>query len=157
MARSRRLALEALEDRTAPAVFGVPWSDPSHLTLSFAPDGTRIGGQTSTLFATLGAQQQTAAWQAVFMRAVQTWAVNTNLNVGVVPDDGQPFGTSGQGQETPRFGDIRIGAAPLSPGVLAVSVPHDPYLSGGWSGDVILNNTVNFTNQQTDLYGVVLH
>jgi hypothetical protein len=157
MARSRRLALEALEDRTAPAVFGVPWSDPSHLTLSFAPDGTRIGGQTSTLFATLGAQQQTAAWQAVFMRAVQTWAVNTNLNIGVVPDDGQPFGTSGQGQETPRFGDIRIGAAPLSPNVLAVSVPHDPYDSGGWSGDVILNSTVNFTNQQTDLYGVVLH
>jgi hypothetical protein len=157
MARSRRLALEALEDRTAPAVYGVPWSDPSHLTLSFAPDGTQIGGQTSTLFATLGAQQPTAAWQAVFMRAVQTWAVNTNLNVGVVPDDGQPFGASGQGQEAPRFGDIRIGAAPLSPDVLAVSVPHDPYVSGSWSGDVILNNTVNFTNQQTDLYGVVLH
>jgi hypothetical protein len=157
MARSRRLALEVLEDRTAPAVFGVPWSDPSHLTLSFAPDGTQIGGQTSSLFATLGAQQPTAAWQAVFMRAVQTWAVNTNLNVGVVPDDGQPFGTSGQGRETPRFGDIRIGAAPLSPNVLAVSVPHDPYDSGSWSGDVILNSTVNFTNQQTGLFGVVLH
>jgi hypothetical protein len=156
MARSRRLALEALEDRTAPAVFGVPWSDASHLTLSFAPDGTQIGGQTSTLFATLNAQEPTAAWQATVLRAVQTWVVNTNLSVGIVPDGGQPFGTPGQG-EVPRFGDIRIGAAPLSPTVLAVSVPHDPFLSGGWSGDVVLNSTVNFTAPQTDLYGVLLH
>jgi hypothetical protein len=157
MARSRRPAPEALEDRTAPAVFGVPWSDPTHLTLSFAPDGTSIGGQASTLFATLNAQEPMAAWQAVVLHAVQTWAVKTNLDVGVVPDDGQPFGTSGAGSEAPRFGDIRIGAAPLSPEVLAVSVPHDPFLSGGWSGDVILNSTANFTDPQSDLYGVLLH
>jgi hypothetical protein len=157
MARSRRLALEALEDRMAPAVFGVPWSDASHLTLSFAPDGTQIGGQTSTLFATLNAQEPTAAWQATVLRAVQAWVVNTNLSVGVVPDGGQPFGTSGQGEGAPRFGDIRIGAEPLSPTVLAVSVPHDPFLSGGWSGDVILNSTVNFTAPQAGLYGVLLH
>src|SRR5713226_7033277 len=136
MARSRRLTLEVLEDRTTPAVFGVPWSDPSHLTLSFVPDGTRIGGQTSSLFATLDAQEPSAAWQAIILRALQTWAINTNLNIGVVPDNGQPFGTPSSGQGSTRFGDIRIGAAPLSPDVLAVSVPHDPYLSGSWSGDV---------------------
>ena len=157
MARSRRLTLEALEDRTTPAVFGVPWSDPSHLTLSFAPDGTRIGGQTSSLFATLDAQEPTAAWQAIIMRALQTWAANTNLNIGVVPDGGQPFGTPSSGHGSTRFGDIRIGAAPLSPDVLAVSVPHDPYLSGSWSGDVILNSTIDFTQPQNDLYGVLLH
>src|SRR6516164_6196523 len=110
MARLRRLALEVLEDRTAPAVFGVPWSDPTHLTLSFAPDGTSIGGQASTLFATLNAQEPMAAWQAVVLHAVQTWAVNTSLDVGGVPDDGQHFGTAGAGSEAPRFGDIRIGA-----------------------------------------------
>jgi hypothetical protein len=157
MARSRRLALEALEHRTAPAVFGVPWSDPGNLTLSFAPDGTQISGQSSTLFATLNAQEPTAVWQAVVLRAVQTWAVNTNLNVGVVPDNGQPLGTSGQGEGASRFGDIRIGAVPLSPDVLAVSVPHDPYLAGSWSGDIILNSAVNFTDPRNDLYGVVLH
>jgi hypothetical protein len=157
MSRSRCLVLEALEDRTLPAVFGVPWSAPSHLTLSFAPDGTQISGESSTLFATLDAQEPTAAWQAAILRAVQTWAVNTNLNVGVVPDGGQPFGTSGLGQGDPRFGDIRIGAAPLSPTVLAVSVPHDPYLSGGWSGEIILNSTINFTTRTTDLSGVLLH
>jgi hypothetical protein len=157
MARNRRLTLEILEDRTAPAVFGVPWSDPTHLTLSFAPDGTPIGGQTSSLFATLNVQQPTAAWEAAVVRAAQTWAVNTNLDIGVVSDNGKPFGTSGSGGLTGGFGDIRIGAAPLSPDVLAVSVPHDPFLSGSWSGDIVLNSTINFTNPQTDLYGVLLH
>jgi hypothetical protein len=157
MARSRRLTLEALEDRTAPAVFGVPWSNASYLTLSFAPDGTQISGKASSLFATLNTQEPTAIWQATVVRAVQSWVVNSNLDVGVVPDGGQPFGTSGQGQNHARSGDIRIGAAPLSPSVLAVSAPHDPFLSGGWSGDVILNSTINFTAAQTDLYGVLLH
>jgi hypothetical protein len=146
-----------LEDRTAPAVFGVPWSNPSHLTLSFAPDGTQVAGQASSLFATLNAYEPTAAWQADVVRAVQTWAVNTNLDVGVVPDDGQPFGSSGSGDGYLGFGDIRIGAVPLSPGLLAVSVPHDPFLSGGWSGDILLNSTADFTQPQNDLYGVLLH
>jgi hypothetical protein len=157
MARFRRLELEALEDRTVPTVFGVPWSNASYLTLSFAPDGTKIRGHASTLFATLNAQEPTAVWQATVLRAVQSWVVNTNLEVGVVPDGGQPFGTSGLGQEYARFGDIRIGAMPLSPTVLAVSVPHDPFLSGGWSGDILLNSTIAFTAPQTDLYGVLLH
>ena len=30
-----------LEDRAMPhTAFGIPWADPGHLTLSFAPDGT---------------------------------------------------------------------------------------------------------------------
>jgi hypothetical protein len=157
MARSRRLTLELLEDRTTPAVFGVPWSGSSHLTLSFAPDGTQIAGKTSSLFATLDAHQPTAAWQADVARAVQTWTVTTNLDVGIVQDDGQPFGTSGSGEGGPRVGEIRLGAVPLSPGVLAVAVPHDPYLSGSWSGDIVLNSTINFTQPQSDLYGVLLH
>jgi hypothetical protein len=157
MARSRRFALEALEDRTVPSVFNVPWSDPTHLTLSFAPDGTLIGGQSSRLFATLDAQQPEAAWQTTVMRAVQAWAVNTNLNVGVVADSGQPFGSAGQGEGGRSFGDIRIGAAPLSPSVLAINFPHDPFLSGSWSGEIILNSTINFSDPQSDLYGVLLH
>jgi hypothetical protein len=145
-----------LEDRIAPAVFNLPWPDPSHLTLSFAPDATQIAGQTSTLFATLNAQEPTATWQTDILRAIQTWAVNTNLGVGVVSDSGQPFGTP-SGGESSSFGNIRIGAAPLSPDVLAVSSPHDPFLSGSWSGDIILNSTIDFTQPQTDLYGVMLH
>ena len=44
MVRSRPLALERLEDRLTPATSGVTWPDGSHLTLSFVPDGTPVGG-----------------------------------------------------------------------------------------------------------------
>jgi hypothetical protein len=157
MARPIRLTVELLEDRRTPALFGTPWIDPLHLTLSFAPDGTAIAGHGSTLFQTLDAQEPTAVWQSAILRAVQTWAVNANISVGVVPDGGQPFGTPGPEQGDPRFGDFRIGAQPMAPSVLAVSVPLDPYLGGTWSGDILLNSTYDFTRPQSDLYGVMLH
>src|SRR5436305_7975497 len=90
--RSVRPALETLEERTTPALSGVPWSDPAHLTLSFAPDGTAVAGHQSSLFATLNGQMSTAAWQEAVLRAFQTWAVNANINFGVVPDNGLAFG-----------------------------------------------------------------
>src|SRR4051794_29645648 len=93
--RRRVVALEVLEDRAVPATFGVPWHDPSHLTLSFAPDGTAIAGHTSSLFQNLNAQQPQATWQRDLLRAFQTWASLTNINIGVVADGGQPFGVSG--------------------------------------------------------------
>jgi hypothetical protein len=157
MKREGRLSLEVLEDRTAPALFGVPWSDPQHLTLSFAPDGTQIAGHASNLFATLDAEMPTAVWEGEILAAVQAWAVHANLSVGVVPDGGQPFGTPGLTQGDPRFGDIRIGAQPMDPSVLSVSVPHDPYLSGTWSGDILLDSNVDFTPPGSDLYNVLLH
>src|SRR2546423_1265855 len=42
MAQLRPL-LECLEDRCTPATSGVTWPDGTHLTLSFAPDGTPVG------------------------------------------------------------------------------------------------------------------
>src|SRR5438067_10264064 len=88
--RRLRLMLEPLEDRAVPATFGVPWDDPSHLTLSFAPDGTAIAGHTSTLFQTLNAQMPTATWQREILQSFQTWAVQANINIGLVGDGGQP-------------------------------------------------------------------
>ena len=41
---------EALEDRSLPSIYGVPWPDPEHLTLSFVPDGTQTPFGPSTLF-----------------------------------------------------------------------------------------------------------
>src|SRR5262245_10367216 len=61
--RRRRPRLEALEDRCVPATFGIPWSDAAHLTLSFAPDGTTLGPEQSTLFSTLDAAMPRAVWQ----------------------------------------------------------------------------------------------
>jgi hypothetical protein len=41
--------------------------------------------------------------------------------------------------------------------VLAINIPHDPFLSGSWSGEIILNSTINFSDPQSGLYGVLLH
>src|SRR6516225_10767160 len=126
MARRRLPSLEMLEDRTAPAIYGQPWATPTHLTLSFAPDGTQIGGQVSDLFKTLNATQPPASWQQTILEAVQAWASQANLNVGLVSDGGEPFGTPALSQGDARFGDIRIGAAAMGQDSSAISFPPDP-------------------------------
>ena len=156
MARSRPLICEQLEGRLLRAAVGLPWTDPTHLTLSFAPDGTSIAGDSSDLFQTLDAQFPTpAAWQDVIVQAFQTWAAQTNISVGLVTDNGAPFGVAGLMQGDPRFGDIRIGARPMSPEVMAITVPPDPFLSGTLSGDMILNSSANLN--PSDLFDVALH
>jgi hypothetical protein len=155
MKRPHRLAIEVLEDRAVPATFGVPWSDPSHLTLSFVPDGTAIAGHTSSLFRTLGAVAPPAAWEVQVLRAFQTWAVNANVNIGVVADGGQALGIAGASQHDPRFGDIRVGAQPMAADALSISVPDDPAISSTMTGDVLVNTSDNFGKY--DLYAVLLH
>jgi hypothetical protein len=147
--------VELLEDRTAPATFGIPWQDPSHLTLSFVPDSTSIGGHTSNLFSALNSVFQTpAAWQSEIVQAFQTWAVYANISVGLVSDSGAPLGVAGRSQGDPRFGDIRIGAQQTSSG-LAIAVPPDPYFSGTLAGDVLLNSSFAFNSG--NLFAVMLH
>lgn len=157
MSQRQRLSFDQLEDRQVPATFGVPWSDAQHLTLSFVPDGTAIAGHQSDLFATMNAQRPTMAWEREILRALQTWAVQANVNVGIVPDGGQPLGAAGPKQGDTRFGDVRIAAQLMSSSALAVSVPHDPFTAGTWAGDVFFNSAYNFTNPQADLFSVALH
>jgi hypothetical protein len=161
MARPALLPLEQLEERTVPATFNVPWPDAPDLTLSFAPDGTDAVGQSSTLFRTLGAGLSTSAWEAEILRAFQTWAVAANINIGVVADGGEPFGTLGLKQGDPRFGDIRIGAIPLGAGVLATADPYDPFIANTSVGDIFLNSSTPFSigggNGTYDLFSVLLH
>ncbi len=155
--RKRRFRLESLEARNLLTTFGVPWSDARHLTISFVPDGTQIDGHQSNLFAALNAQADPAVWQSAILNAFQTWAVNANISVGVVPDDGEPLGAPGKTEGDPRFGDIRIAAQPMAASALSVSVPHDPFISGTWAGDVLLNSTVDYRSSQSDLFSVMLH
>src|SRR5262245_15961836 len=110
--RRPRLNIERLEDRCTPSTSGVAWPDNQHITLSFVPDGTGVGASPSSLFRTLDAVAPRAVWQREILRAFQTWAATTNLNVGVVADGGQALGTGGAVQGDGRFGDIRIAAAP---------------------------------------------
>lgn len=155
--RGRLPASEVLEARRVPAQFGVPWHDGDHLSISFVPDGTHVAGRPSDLFRTLDAREPRAAWQGEILRAFQSWAVQAHLNVALVPDGGEPLGTPGPDQHDPRFGDVRIAAVPLSPGALSISIPHDPFLSGTWSGDALLNDTVAFDDGGPGLFQAMLH
>ncbi len=158
MVRFCRLELEVLEDRRVPATFGIPWSDPSHLTLSFAPDGTSVLGRASNLFGSLGATVSTSAWEREVLRAFQTWAASAEINIGLVADGGQALGTAGLVQGDARFGDLRIVGRALSPEVLAITTPSGE--GSTLAGDVIFNTAQTFGIGPTsalDLYSVALH
>src|SRR5262249_9579061 len=138
---------EQLEDRTTPT-WGVPWFNGTSLTLSFVPDCTNISGTPSDLSALMGATTPQPQWQREILRAYQTWVANANLNVGLVADGGQPMGIAGPPQEDIRFGDIRIGARPLSQtgdesANMAGAVGFD-YDSKTWAGDLVFNSQFRF-------------
>jgi len=163
--RSKSLSIEQLEDRCTPA-FGVPWFDATSLTLSLVPDGTNISGQASNLFSALNSTTAQQTWQREILRAYQTWAVESNINIGLTGDGGQAMGTPGSPQEDIRFGDIRVGGRMLSAVAtndnMAGGVPFD-YSIATWAGDVVFNTRYMFgigenpTSGQRDLFSVMLH
>lgn len=146
---------ELLEQRWTPAQFGVPWVDPAHLTMSFAPDGTIAANQPSQLFAALDAQMPRQVWQSAIVRASQAWAEEANINIGLNRDLGQDFGAAGPSQGDSRFGDIRIGGFPMQPSSLAVSSPPATATAGSFAGDIFFNTDHAFTPES--LYSVALH
>jgi hypothetical protein len=151
--------LELLEDRCVPVTWGTPWPDPTHLSISFAPDGTPVDGTVSELSRALGAVAPAAVWQREVLRAYQTWAASADLNFHVVPDGGQPFGAAGRPQGDPRFGDLRLAAVPQAADVFGYATPYD-LLAGTGSGDVRLNSSTDFglgAPARVDLFTVVLH
>ncbi|HQR05509.1 MAG TPA: matrixin family metalloprotease [Gemmatales bacterium] len=157
MKRSARLTIESLEDRNTPATFGIPQSDPLHLTISFVPDGTNVAGTPSALFQTLNALSSTSAWQNEILRAAGAWANVANINFGVVSDNGVPLGAATPIDGNASFGVIRIAAKPLANNVLAVGIPPNEFGAGTWAGDIIFNTNTNLAKQKTDLYTVFLH
>jgi hypothetical protein len=159
MKRKYSLVLEHLEDRLTPSTFGQTWPDPGHLTLSFAPDTTKIGGTTSSLFKLLNSSMPTSTWQTAILQAFQTWADQTNINIGVTSDSGLPFGTTGAVQGDSRFGDIRIGAKSLPAASVSTASPFS-WTGTTWAGDMLLNSMYNFGlngQGQYDLYTIALH
>ncbi len=156
----RRLFLEQLEDRLTPSTTAVPWPNPGHLTLSFPREGSSTGQQGSTLFQNLDAVTSTYNWQLAILRAYQTWAVNGNVNVAVVPDGGEAFGAPGVPQGDSRFGEFRVGMASLAETALANTAPFT-WAGTTWAGDTLLNSDygfgVNGVGGPYDLSTVMLH
>jgi hypothetical protein len=168
MSRPTRLSFESLEDRSVPSVFSNPWPNADHLTLSFVPDGTTIGTyeqaelgltQSSSLSALLSSAGAPDAWKVAILRAFQTWAVNSNINIGVVTDNGQGLGTTIPDGGSANTGDIRIGAYAQTPEVLALNTPYN-VLSDAWQGDLLFNSAKPFSiggaNNTYDLFSVSL-
>lgn len=152
---------QQLEDRTLPhTAFGIPWADPGHLTLSFAPDGTATQVGANSLFREMKDAGSVAAWQREVLRAFQTWAAYTNINIGLVRDGGQPFGAAGAVQGDRRFGDVRVGAAPLSPDVVASASPFS-WTGTTLSGDLLFNTDQRFRIGNVagtyDIFSIALH
>jgi len=154
--RLRSPALEILESRAMLDADALLWGGDAHLTLSFAADGTQVAGVSSSLFSTLNAMAPADQWQETILRAFQTWAVQTNGGIGVVDDNGAAFGSAGASRGDSRFGDIRIGAAPLATGAFAIAIPASDVLSGTWVGDVIFNSNASLSSLD-DLFAVAVH
>ena len=108
------------------------------------PDGTSIAGTPSVLFQTMNAVASTATWQNQIEQAATPWETNANLNLALVSDNGAAFGTNGDQQDDPRFGDIRIGAMPLPSGVLAETFLPPPTNGGTAAGDIVFNSNVQW-------------
>lgn len=159
--RNRRLPLpsvrtaEPLEARCVLSASAFGLGNTAAVTLSFAPDGTDIMDQPSGLFAKFDSIANRSVWQQAILDAFQTWAIHTNADVGLVSDDGNSFGSEGETQSSNRFGDVRIGAMPMGPGVMALSMPQD-IVSGTWVGDVIFNTNANFATVD-DIFAVAMH
>lgn len=162
----RTIRLEQLETRHLMA-FGTPWPDARNLTLSFPEDDVAVGAWRNDLRQTLDQVTDRQVWQTEVARAFQTWAVETNISIGLRNDRSDSFGTVGLPVRDPRFGDFRIGAFPQSETVLANAVPFSSQ-SGTWAGDLLLNSDVDFvwndwgsgipqSASEVDLFSVLLH
>jgi hypothetical protein len=156
--RTARPKLESLEDRVLLYSTLGQWTYSSRITYSFMPDGTNVGGVPSVLFQKLNASFPTATWEQQIEQAAALWESVANVNLALVPDGGQPVGSSGNQQDDPSFGDIRIGAVPLPAGMLAMTFLPPPSNGGTDAGDILINSNVNWQiNSNYDLMTVVAH
>ncbi len=134
----------------------LPWTNPDRMTISFAPDGTRISAHQSSLFASFRSLMTANQLESQVLKAFQQWSRFSAINVGFKSDSGLQFGVSGPTQGDARVGDIRVGALPMADDVYAVSIKHDTLVSGTWSGDILFNSNKTFTSAE-QFYAVALH
>ena len=122
------------------------------------PTEPASGAYRARCFQTLNANFSTAAWEQQIEQAASIWEQAANLNLSRVSDGGEAVASSGDQQDDPRFGDIRIGAVPLGPGTLAVTFLPPPANGGTDAGDILLNSSINWQiNSNYDLMTVMAH
>ncbi len=138
------------DDETAGRLFGLS----NRLTVSFAPDGTSIFDQSNRLFSAFAFSP--SQLQNAVLEAFETWAINGNLDVGLVADSGLPFGTPGKSFGDERFGDVRVGAISLPADVNAIAIGQDDFVAGTWAGDILFNSNAQFKDAN-QFFAVALH
>ncbi len=134
----RPLNIESLESRRLFARDTV-FASVGSLTVSMAPDGTPVGQQDSRLYQGLSSLGTTAQWQAALAEAFQKWAIQSNINFGLVDDSGVASGVYGPTRGDERFGDIRISGFDFSTDTFAEAVSEQTRAVGTWAGDIVFN------------------
>lgn len=155
-----RPCAEGLEDRLLLyGTLGSQWVHGSRITYSFAPDGTDVGGISSTWYqkmSSLGISEQ--VWKTEFRKAAATWQAVTGINLVEVPDDGSRYSVAGNQQNDHRFGDIRIAGIPQSLSILSSTFSPPPFNGGTLAGDIVMNTAVNWSvSTGYDLLSVAIH
>lgn len=157
----RAIDVERLEDRILLyAASGNAWPNKSLITISFMPDGTNLGGTTtSNLVATFNTKFGAAAtWQNQVLKAAQYWAQQTNINFAVVSDNGGAAGSGSNQQGDPNFGDIRIGGFNFGNSTLAQAFLPPPVNNYSIAGDIQINTGAVFNiGSASDLFTVMVH
>jgi hypothetical protein len=163
--RGFRPSVDQLEERKLMyATSGNFWPEPSHVTISFMPDGTTLGtGLTSNLQSDMNGITGLSGgvWETEILRAAQQWAILAHINLAVVPDDGLGWGDGNYQQGDPAHGDIRIGgydASSYGATWLAEAMQPPPVNNFDLAGDILFNTGVTWHNGSTyDLYTVAMH
>ncbi len=151
---------EALESRVVLyAASGNMWANPQLVTISFAPDGTNLGGATNDLNSVLNSRfGSSTTWQNQILKAAQTWAQQTNVNFAVVSDSGAGSGSGSYQQGDTGFGDIRIAGYNFGTSTLATAYMPPAINNYSIAGDIAFNSGQTFNIGTTyDLFTVSLH
>jgi hypothetical protein len=126
------------------------------------PDGTNLGGPSSSLMATFNKKFGSAAtWENLFRKAAQQWGQQTNLNFTVIADSGAASGSGSYQQGDPTMGDIRIGGYDFgNKTTLAYTDFPPPGNNYSIAGDVAFNTNsgIGWNNgSNIDVFTVAMH
>lgn len=152
----RPLNLEQLENRSLFHSEEVSFLGFGSLTYSYAPDGTVVGNHESSLGSVFDNVASRLQWQEAIAKAIQTWAVHANINIGLIQDNGAPSGVYGPTRGNEQYGDIRITGFEYGLDSYAEAVAESNRTAGAWAGDVFFNTKAPWSSL-IDIESAALH